>query len=530
MVDTHDQESCAGELCRFDDLGSHFSLIKSATNSFLTVPIHCADSVRPPRKSDHVKSTIKNDPISDDFSRSKNRIEKLFGQRSEKAVQTEQLPRSSPVRSRRMGIISRGKSYYVRLNVPKSLQAIVGKTEFRRSLKTGRMAEAVRKARIVSTEFEQWLLEAEGKPIEGIAPAALATPSSFKPKTTGKTLRELCEVFLNDPTKNRSGKAISGYGNAVELAEAVLGREKVLGAIERQHCRDIIEVLKWVPSNSKKRFPTLDYMQAAEKSKAEALPLLSPKTVNDYIIKLSSLMNFAIDEGYVDRNPFRGLKVADDVHPRDKRNPFTNKQLRQIFDAPLYRGCVNDQGGYDQSGPNYPRRGRFWIPLIALYSGMRLNEICQLDLADVKTVGGVECFSVTTESARGGKDKKVKTMSSRRLVPIHTKLIEIGFLNYVADRRRQASIKLFPELPISATGYFSDPFSKWFVRFLIKCGAARDKTSFHSFRHCFRDAMRNAKLDHEIGLALGGWTSASGKDAEVASIRNNCQCLFHQLD
>ena len=373
-----------------------------------------------------------------------------------------------------MGIISRGKSYYVRLNVPKSLQAIVGKTEFRRSLKTGRMAEAVRKARIVSTEFEQWLLEAEGKPIEGIAPAALATPSSFKPKTTGKTLRELCEVFLNDPTKNRSGKAISGYGNAVELAEAVLGREKVLGAIERQHCRDIIEVLKWVPSNSKKRFPTLDYMQAAEKSKAEALPLLSPKTVNDYIIKLSSLMNFAIDEGYVDRNPFRGLKVADDVHPRDKRNPFTNKQLRQIFDAPLYRGCVNDQGGYDQSGPNYPRRGRFWIPLIALYSGMRLNEICQLDLADVKTVGGVECFSVTTESARGGKDKKVKTMSSRRLVPIHTKLIEIGFLNYVADRRRQASIKLFPELPISATGYFSDPFSKWFVRFLIKCGAARD--------------------------------------------------------
>ncbi|WP_157405636.1 DUF6538 domain-containing protein [Asticcacaulis benevestitus] len=133
-----------------------------------------------------------------------------------------------------MGIISRGKSYYVRLNVPKSLQAIVGKTEFRRSLKTGRMAEAVRKARIVSAEFEQWLLEAEGKAVEGIAPVALATPSSFKPEPTGKSLRELCEVFLKDPTKNRSGKAVSGYWNAVELSEAVLGRDKVIGAIERQ--------------------------------------------------------------------------------------------------------------------------------------------------------------------------------------------------------------------------------------------------------------------------------------------------------
>ncbi len=412
----------------------------------------------------------------------------------------------------------RGKTYHLRLVVPRALQTIIGRKEFTRSLKTSRLDEAVRNARIVGAEFEEWLASAEAKPTD-VSPVNHKAHASvsFAPKFTGKTLRELCEVFLSDPTKNRSGKAISGYWNSVELAEAVLGREKIINAIERQDCRNIIQLLKWVPSNSKKRFPTLDYKQASEKSKAEALPLLSPKTVNDYIIKLSSLMNFAIDEGYVDRNPFRGLKVADEVHPRDKRNPFTNKQLRQIFNAPLYRGCLNDEEGYDQIGTAQPRHGRFWIPLIALHSGMRLNEICQLDLTDVKTVGGVECFSVTTESVLGGKDKKVKTTSSRRLVPVHCKLIEIGFLDYVADQRRQGSIKLFPELPISTTGYYSDPFSKWFVRFLIKCGAARDKTSFHSFRHCFRDAVRNAKLDHEIGLALGGWTSTSGKDAEVAS-------------
>lgn len=263
-----------------------------------------------------------------------------------------------------MGIISRGKSYYVRLNVPKSLQAIVGKTEFRRSLHTGKMVEAVRKARILSVEFEQWLLEAEGRPVEGDKPVALSMPSAFDPKPTGKTLRELCEVFLNDPTKNRSGKAASGYWNAVEVADAVLGSNKVINAIDRQNCRDIIDLLKVIPNNSKKRFPTLNYVQAAEKGRTGNIPLLGPKTVNDYIIKLSALMNFAIDEGHVDRNPFRGLKVVDDVHPRDKRNPFANKQLRQIFDAPLYRGCLNDQEGYDQSGPNHPRRGRFWISVV----------------------------------------------------------------------------------------------------------------------------------------------------------------------
>jgi integrase len=66
-------------------------------------------------------------------------------------------------------------------------------------------------------------------------------------------------------------------------------------------------------------------------------------------------------------------------------------------------------------------------------------------------------------------------------------------------------------------GYYSDPFSKWFRRFLERAGAARPKTCFHSFRHCFRDGLREARIDHDVALALGGWASVSGKEgAETA--------------
>ena len=90
-------------------------------------------------------------------------------------------------------------------------------------------------------------------------------------------------------------------------------------------------------------------------------------------------------------------------------------------------------------------------------------------------------------------------------------------MDFVEDRRRRGGAKLFAELPISTMGYYSDPFSKWFRRFLERAGAARPKTCFHSFRHCFRDGLREARIDHDVALALGGWASVSGKEgAETA--------------
>lgn len=122
----------------------------------------------------------------------------------------------------------------------------------------------------------------------------------------------------------------------------------------------------------------------------------------------------------------------------------------------------------------------------------------------------MDCISISAGPATADNDKRLKTASSERLVPIHSALREMGFITFVEARRAAGGRKLFAELQASSTGYFSDPFSKWFRRFLAKAGAARPKNCFHSFRHCYRDALREARIDHEI--ALGGWASGSGKD------------------
>lgn len=229
--------------------------------------------------------------------------------------------------------------------------------------------------------------------------------------------------------------------------------------------------------------------------------------------KLRAVMNFAANEGWIEKNPAKGLQVIDRVRRRDKRLPFSAEQLRLIFDAPIYRGCVDDWAGYSTPGHAHPRRGRFWVPLIALFSGMRMNEICQLHAADIHRLDGVDCFFVTEGPSDSDNGKRLKTAASERFIPVHPTLVDLGFMTFVEERRAAGAVRLFSELQKSSTGYYSDPFSKWFRRFLQRAGADRPKTCFHSFRHCYRDALREAHIEHEVALALGGWSSGSGGEA-----------------
>jgi len=214
----------------------------------------------------------------------------------------------------------------------------------------------------------------------------------------------------------------------------------------------------------------------------------------------------------IDRNPAQGLRVPDPTLRRDKRLPFSTAQLRAIFAAPLYTGCVDDGNGYATPGASRPRNARFWIPLASMFCGLRLNEACQLDVSDIRRIEEIACFVITERSASNTTDKRLKTASSERIVPIHPELLSLGFMEFVDGRRRAGEAKLFGEVGLGATGYRSTTFSAWFA---AKAGASSRKTCFHSLRHGFRDALREAQVPRDISLALGGW-SAPGGSASIS--------------
>ena len=290
--------------------------------------------------------------------------------------------------------------------------------------------------------------------------------------------------------------------------------------IDRKRVREFMGLIARLPSNASKHFPDATVFEAAELGAGKDLPVLSIDTANGYLRQLGALFRFAVDEGFVATDPTSGLLFrGEKVRAKDRRDPFSGDELTKIFSAPIYTGCVDDVYGYAKPGPSVPRRGRFWVPLVSLYTGMRLNEICQLTLDDFVVEDGVDIILIRGDD--DGETKRIKTAAGRRFIPLHSELRRIGLLGHVALRRKKSppTDVLFPELPLGSTGYRSDPFSKYFARFLDHVKIKDKKKVFHSFRHSYRDALREADISLEKVRALGGWSGKNTEDHYGSGLR-----------
>ena len=341
-----------------------------------------------------------------------------------------------------------------------------------------------------------------------------AAPTASVQEHSSLTIAEAYRNYIDDPTRAWTANTREAYETSRKLAIAVIGATVPVASISRAHCRDMLDVLRFLPANAGKLFPKLSPREAAERARLRGnVKIISAANANSLMSNMSSFLNWAVNEELLARNPARGLRLPDPVNKRDKRLPFERDQLDAIFNAPLYRGCVDGGRGYNKAGNQRPRNARFWVPLIALFTGARLGEICQLDATDIRAVDGVDCVVVSLQSLNGTTDKQLKTTASDRLIPIHPTLIDCGLLYFVEAKRKAGEKKLFDDIDTGLTGSRPVAFSKWFTQFLRACGAQRNRTSFHSFRHNFRDELRAARIDHDIALLLGGWTTGSSRSA-----------------
>jgi hypothetical protein len=126
---------------------------------------------------------------------------------------------------------------------------------------------------------------------------------------------------------------------------------------------------------------------------------------------------------------------------------------------------------------------------------------------------------------------KIPDNRLRYLVPIHTELIKIGFLNYVkqcADRHRQpgCQARLFPEWEKAGDGYYSTKFSRWFnQQFLPKLKLKSKQHVFYSLRHSFKDAMRDSDIKDETQHRLIGHSTGHVSEEYGSGMLTYAQAL-----
>ena len=144
---------------------------------------------------------------------------------------------------------------------------------------------------------------------------------------------------------------------------------------------------------------------------------------------MSSLFDWMCRHGYVDKNYFSKLGLKKEKRDSDLRDPFTSADLRLLF--PTKHGKHSYY---------------YWLPWLGLFTGARLNELCQLHTSDIKQQDNIWFIDINADTP----DKRLKNKASKRVIPIHSQLEEKGFIGFVQDPVRD---RLFPELLLQRDGY-----------------------------------------------------------------------------
>lgn len=314
-------------------------------------------------------------------------------------------------------------------------------------------------------------------------PASSQTPQASQPTLT---ILELCNHYIHE--KNKIEGAWDEHGTLPEVKRALdtfrdlIGGDDVLvSSINRAMLNVYKAKLTQLPKRTLKRY--------RDKSPRELLTMeipqadrISKSNINLHLKWVMALMDWAETNDHITKTPARKLTIKRSSLEKNNKEivlPYTDEEVRMIADKLTY-------------APNRPER--FWAPLIAAYTGGRLDEICQLLAKDVCEVGGVLCIKIklADDPTDPKTKKKVKSQASKRNVPVHRDLLALGFADYWNQIKASKSIRLFPALKASKRGHGVE-LGKWYGR-NISAPLFPDQKRvkvFNSFRHSVTDKYKN---------------------------------------
>jgi integrase len=265
-----------------------------------------------------------------------------------------------------------------------------------------------------------------------------------------------------------------------------------LGKLDRGMCVKFKDDIRKLPRNRSKiqQYRNLDFHEQVSLNVDEK-DRISTTTVNNILGYVSSFMKWSRINGFVEVNFFEGMKLKKQIRQRDERDRFTEKELKKIFQKHNYIEFTEVENH---------KYSNYWTPLISVFSGMRLNEICSLYLDNIiqEKVNGrkkIWCFNILEEPDR--PDKHLKTLSSKRVVPIHDTLIDLGFIEFVEllKKRHTNRQRLFQELKYGEGSYIRNVSYFFNKKYLPLLGLKTDKKNFHSIRHTVVDHLKQRLVD-----------------------------------
>ncbi|MGF6771131.1 integrase [Paraburkholderia sp. GAS199] len=446
-------------------------------------------------------------------------------------------------------LIRKGARYYYRRRVPKALiAALEGKTEITRALNTSDPSEARVRCRKVDVEVDELFAQASSG-----APLAAAPVSTRSKDGLGS---EAYENYLRERDEYEEGAALALHETLeeqeaswikIEARQAKDARRKemvrevmteifakVIGTGARiEHPASLPNAASAKPTGGptlvealavweRRRAPSKASINMMERvidlARRSGVPLvlsaitkqhvttflesmneLSRATQRSYLSLLKALFSACVSEDFIATNPASLVKL-DAARQRSvkARVPFSTADLNVIVSS-----LRSDN----------PKPSNYWLPFVSLFTGMRMMEIGQLRANDIKIEhytdsAGKRHSAPFIYATDEGDEQSLKSLSSKRRIPVHPELVRLGFVKYA--RSVSGQNRLFPELTMDRYGRITARYSQVFSKHLREvCKITDPRKTFHSFRHGFKNALRECGVSEQVSDALTGHTSGS---------------------
>ena len=384
-------------------------------------------------------------------------------------------------------LTKRSNTYYFRIRIPQDLYNYFPTDEIKKSLRTRSLPAAKILCSSLDDKFQKAfaLLRSGFVNEEQLCGMIAELLPQRITNNRNNTLSRLIELYIEEKSTKWTARTTTEFSQYLSVLLSLLG-DKPISNISRSDCLSCRTMLQTLPPNfsKKKQFKGMTPRQISTVNDNDVT--LNDKTINKYLTLLSSFFKWAIRQQIINSNPAEGLLLTVNSSVSEEREVYSLEDLQKIT----------------STLPKLPLQPeKFLIPMIAMYSGLRLDEICQLCKEDIELIDGVSCFNI---NAKGGK--KLKTASSARIVPVHPELIRVGLLDHIMNI---GSGSIWPNLSPDKFGRWGKKFGGWYSRFNRREITANAKRCFHSFRHTVANQLKQEGVNETVIAELIGHKNES---------------------
>lgn len=276
-------------------------------------------------------------------------------------------------------------------------------------------------------------------------------------KPTGLTLSYLSALYLAEQQDQMKPASLRDMKSACKTLATALTNPEGQELNLKEHTREDMTALK-----------------------ASLMEGRKPLTVNKLLTRLSTILTWAVNSGYLEKTYNKGLKISKGIE--SGRKAFSVEQVKKVMGA---------------MGELPEDSWKRWAMSLGVITGARIGEVFQLTKEDVRKVGDVVVIDLNETG-----NKSLKNKHSTRIVPL-------------VDGAYGFDLKAFLEYVESCPDKLFDRVSHNFTRVLnetlrdIVGVESGEGLTFHSLRHSLASLLKAKGIPVGVAQDILGHSSQS---------------------